>query len=201
MQTPKVGSFVRVEVNNLSAMLKNPIFCDVIPKTIIYEGQVVALDKFDPKDSFNLTTGNHSFPIRNIAIRNVVNIEVIQQNDKQSSSVQTIEVVGTKGNKYTITIDRDKITCTCPVFQFKKQQCKHIKKFLGERVEQTIQETDSKQPAERKVFSSTTKLAQARKIFVAVGGRRDQFVREVQHNLQMSTASANTYFYKIRNQK
>ena len=43
----------------------------------------------------------------------------------QLAEVLTYDVVGSKGNTYTVTNDRGNWTCTCPGFGFRRK-CRHI---------------------------------------------------------------------------
>ena len=122
MNTPSVGSQITVEVHNFSAMLTNPIFHDV-PSKRVYSGTVVPNAKWEPSNTFCLTTGDKRFPIRNIAMRNVISIDGIE-NDIIENKVKTILVNGSKGNVYTVIVDGDNITCSCPGYSFRRS-CKH----------------------------------------------------------------------------
>lgn len=211
---PKVGSTIRVEVKNFSATLLNPIFKGLVPETLVYEGTVVPNNKWDNPDTFSLTSDDPYFPVRNIAMKNVISIDGSNIVHNVQTSVRVEQVVGSKGNVYTVVIDGNKATCTYPQNQFKKQVCKHIKKVLGIENETSISKEPKAVPSKpvtkvsdkgrtpvAEADKSSSKITQAREIYVAVGGERSHFIDLVQRNLGMTVSGANTYFYKIRNEQ
>ena len=131
MNIPSVGSTIRVEVKNYSATLMNPLLKDSTPLTHTFEGTVVRNSSFDEPNTFCLTTDNPKFPIRNIAMRSVVRIDGSSVEYKDQTDTRVVMVKGSKGNEYTVVINGDKATCTCPQNQYRRQVCKHIKQVLG----------------------------------------------------------------------
>ena len=132
MNIPKVGSNIRVEVKNLSAMLSNPVLFPNEPRTKTFEGVVVERDKHDDPNSFCMTTGDAGFPVRSVMLKHVVSMNGASVDYKAQTSVRTVQVEGSKGNIYTVVINGDKAKCTCPQNTYRHQICKHIKQVLGE---------------------------------------------------------------------
>ena len=126
MNIPVIGSHIKVEVKNFSAMLLNPIFEGLVPKTVTFEGKVIPNSKWDDVDSFCMSTSRPEFPVRNIAIHNVVAIDGVASAFKVKPAVKVVQVTGSKGDVYTVTIDGDNATCTCSGYSFRKT-CSHIK--------------------------------------------------------------------------
>jgi hypothetical protein len=129
MNIPSVGSVIRVEVPNFSAMLTNPIFND-LPTSKFFEGTVIQNSDFDDPKSFCITTSNEKFPIRNILFKNVISINGASVDYNAQTTVKTVQVAGSNGNVYTVVINGEKSTCTCPQNTYRHQMCKHIKQVL-----------------------------------------------------------------------
>jgi len=109
-----------------------------------YEGDRVDLPKWINYPAIALTTGESSkFKTRIIPTLNIVSIDSAEDslaiiaelelkfnlnNKKQEDKI--IEVDGSKGNVYTVTLGKNGTNnCTCPAFQFRRA-CKHIEKVL-----------------------------------------------------------------------
>ncbi len=126
---PKVGSKVQVITHNHSAVDRN-LFPDT-PTTNHYAGIVLQSEKDDDVNTFRLT-GDDTFPIRVIALRNVVSVdglEVYMGSIQRQEHIVTVE--GSKGDEYVVTIGANgKNTCTCPAFSYRKMVCKHITNVL-----------------------------------------------------------------------
>lgn len=52
-------------------------------------------------------------------------VRLVQTTDV-SSETSTWHITGSRGDKYTITRRNGKYKCTCPVFTYRAQECKHI---------------------------------------------------------------------------
>ena len=67
--------------------------------------------------------------IREIPLHRVTNIEYfdghIATKESLDNTVKTFTVEGSRGSRYTVIQEKNKWTCTCPGFQFRKS-CKHI---------------------------------------------------------------------------
>lgn len=93
-----------------------------------FEGEVVATPKWVDYPAIALTTGNkgRDFPVRIIAQDQIVSINNEKFVAKKiNPTVRTFEVVGSKGDKYTVTVDGSYKTCTCQAFMFRRN-CRHI---------------------------------------------------------------------------
>ena len=116
---------MKVVVRNVLA--KNPAYA-FMPKTYEFEGEVVATPKWVDYPAIALTTGNkgRDFPIRIIAQDQIISInneEFVAK--KINPTIRTFEVIGSKGDKYTVTVDGTHKTCTCQAYTFRRS-CRHI---------------------------------------------------------------------------
>jgi hypothetical protein len=77
--------------------------------------------------TFNMT-GSKDFPERNIALKNVVNLEILS-GGKARLLEKNLEVkaykVESKSKVYLVTKADTKYTCTCIGFQYHRK-CKHV---------------------------------------------------------------------------
>jgi hypothetical protein len=124
LSIPAVGSRVRVTTRH-----KEIFYWATKPyREHLYEGEVVASNKWDQPNSFKLFTGNPDWPDSVIHVDNVHDIQYIKGSPGQSveSKNKTWTVTGSRGDKYVITQSGTKFTCTCSGFQFRRQ-CKHVK--------------------------------------------------------------------------
>jgi hypothetical protein len=124
LSIPAVGSRVRVTTRH-----KEIFYWATKPyREHLYEGEVVASNKWDQPNSFKLFTGNPDWPDSVIHVDNVHDIQYIKGGPGQSveSKNKTWTVTGSRGDKYVITQSGTKFTCTCSGFQFRRQ-CKHVK--------------------------------------------------------------------------
>ena len=98
-----------------------------MPETYEFEGNLVKPPKWVNFDAVALTTGDPKFPVRLIDKNDIISIddEEVELAIKPSSTVKVYEVAGSKGNSYTVTIDGDSKSCSCPAFSFRRH-CKHI---------------------------------------------------------------------------
>lgn len=109
------------------------------PDKITYTGKVVGRAEYDAKDSIRIT-GDLSMPIRVLQFK-----DIITWNGKPFHYTPTevapkvvppkpvvVEVAGSKGNVYKITIKPDgSKSCSCPGFGF-RSHCKHIDAYNAE---------------------------------------------------------------------
>ena len=123
--SPNPGSIIKV-------MYRTPdqLYHDLAERIDIeYIGTVLPVNKWDLPDTFNLSTGNSEFPMRVISLHRVVNIEYVSGEGREITAndfeTKEFQVVGSKGDMYTVTRTGHKYTCTCVAFQWKKH-CKHI---------------------------------------------------------------------------
>lgn len=123
---------VTIEVEHRSPMLV-AVFGEQ-PKTLIYKGKVVGSADYDPKDSIRIT-GDHQMPIRVITKAKIVNYNgkpfkyTPTLDPKKPAPPKTVQVEGSKGKTYTLTIKEDgSKSCSCPGFGF-RGSCKHIDNY------------------------------------------------------------------------
>lgn len=131
------GDEVTVVLHNASIRL--PALGHNIPDTITYQGIVQSRADYDDADSIRIT-GDATMPVRVLAFKHIVSLNdkpfkytpaVIEpkKNKKEKSEIRTVEVEGSKGNKYTLTIRPEGgITCSCPGFGF-NGKCKHVTNY------------------------------------------------------------------------
>ena len=110
-----------------NSLASNPAY-SFMPKTYIFEGDIVATPKWVEYPAIALTTGNkgRDFPIRIIPQADIISInneEFVAEKINPAKRVFT--VVGSKGDDYTVTVDGSHKTCTCHAYQFRRN-CKHI---------------------------------------------------------------------------
>lgn len=97
-----------------------------------YTGTVVSSAKYDDPESFRMTTGDSSFPIRTIDLNRVVSL--IDSNGingdmkiKKKIEITSWEVKSDsrKGGFYTVTREGEHFSCTCVGYGFRKS-CRHV---------------------------------------------------------------------------
>ncbi len=93
-------------------------------------GIVEKATKFTPPNFVRIVTDFDSpVRIREIPLHRVTNIEYadgrIANQETVKEDTETWLVDGSKGSKYTVIRTKNKWTCTCPGFQFRKT-CRHI---------------------------------------------------------------------------
>lgn len=103
-----------------------------VSKTTI-TGVVEKATKFTPPDFVRIVTDFDSpVRIREIPLNRITNLEyadgsiAIQEAVKDETQVWA--VTGSKGSRYTVIRTRNKWTCTCSGFQFRKS-CRHIQEL------------------------------------------------------------------------
>jgi hypothetical protein len=125
---------VTIEMEHRSPML--PAVFGEQPKTITYKGKIVGSADYDPKDSLRIT-GDTQMPIRVITFAKIVSYNgkpfkytpTVVVDPKKPAPPKTVQVEGSKGKTYTITIREDGgKTCSCPGFGF-RGSCKHIDNY------------------------------------------------------------------------
>lgn len=109
-------------------------YSQYLPKTNTYTGELVDAPKWHP-NAVCITTGDLSFPVRTIDRDRVLSITgavlppVKSTKKTAKNKTKTFSVEGSKGKKYTVTLDGNQASCTCPGFQFRKT-CKHVTEIL-----------------------------------------------------------------------
>lgn len=113
---------MQVKVKNI-LYPKSHLYACPQPEYFVYEGDEVESPKW-AKDSLCLTTNNKDFPIRIIDRSRIVEINSAKMQQFEPRD-KVIMVKGSRGETYTVTIDKNGASCTCKGFQF-RGSCKHI---------------------------------------------------------------------------
>lgn len=131
---PRVGEKIKVEVKHTSNLL--PKLYPKAPKSVVYEGQVLRSEDYDPPGTIRIT-GEGDMPLRVILINRILKWNGVKTDFKPSKTTiaspkvkepkeRFVIVKGSKGNKYKVTIDaRGNKTCTCTGFGYRRT-CRHI---------------------------------------------------------------------------
>ena len=93
-----------------------------------YEGEAVPVPTWVDYPAIAMKTGRkgRDFPVRIIDLSNVISIDDKPYTPQDlPKSRREIQVTGSKGDIYTVTVDGKHKTCTCQAFQFRRN-CKHI---------------------------------------------------------------------------
>jgi hypothetical protein len=97
------------------------------PEFFFYEGEQVPKYKWSEDGTICLTTGDARWPVREIHPSVIVSIDdVAPPAPVVETTTRTVEVAGSKGSVYHVTISPQGRSCTCSGFQFRKS-CKHTK--------------------------------------------------------------------------
>lgn len=121
MQVPVLGSKVKVKVRNSMG----PVMIPPQPNFTEFEGTVVAPYKWMRGDQFSIT-GDIDWPVRVFTMALVEDISLLSGTMQEvATDTKTWVVDGSKGNKYNVTRNGTKWSCTCPGFGF-RNVCKHI---------------------------------------------------------------------------
>lgn len=100
------------------------------PVATTVTGIVDSATKFTPANFVRILTDFDSpVRIREIPLHRVTNIEYfdgrVATKESTNNAVKTFIVEGSRGSKYTVIQEKNKWTCSCPGFQYRKT-CKHI---------------------------------------------------------------------------
>lgn len=121
MQVPTVGSVVKVR----ASFRQGPMMIPPRPAFTVFEGKILPSYKWLTDREFCMS-GDSDYPIRVINMDMVDGIELVSGNFKEvKTDTQVFVVEGSKGNKYTVTKNKQGWKCTCPGFGF-RGQCKHV---------------------------------------------------------------------------
>jgi len=123
MNIPNAGAVVRVTTR----FRNNYLYDKSEYRYNTYEGTVVPNEKFDAPATFCMT-GDARMPIRNIAMANVMKLEVLKGSARKVASQSGVRVFRVKSDKnvYTVTMQASRFQCTCVGFQYRRH-CRHTK--------------------------------------------------------------------------
>ena len=96
-----------------------------MPDTYEYEGELVGTPKWVDYPAIALTTGDKRFKFRLIAHSDIISMDGEKIKLKLQDTKKVIQVTGSKGDVYTVTIDGSHKTCTCQAYTFRRS-CRHI---------------------------------------------------------------------------
>ena len=115
---------MRVVVRN-EKYAKRHLWAYPQPETFVYEGEQVPAYKWSEPGTVCLTTGDPRWPVREIHPSNIISIDdsAVEQ-PKQAPAERTIQIAGSKGSTYFLTVGAKGRSCSCPGFSFRKS-CKH----------------------------------------------------------------------------
>lgn len=93
--------------------------------------EVLKSEKWFKPDQFKISSDCNHMSFRVISMNNVISINGSTTSESSNNNTQIVHIEGSKGNKYTVTIQNNNqaISCTCPGFQF-RNQCKHLQKAV-----------------------------------------------------------------------
>lgn len=121
MQVPTVGSVVKVR----TSFRQGPMMIPPQPAFTMFEGKILPSYKWLTDREFCMS-GDKDWPIRVISMDIVEGIELVSGELKEVKTASDVFIVeGSKGNKYTVTRNKQGWKCTCPGFGF-RGQCKHV---------------------------------------------------------------------------
>lgn len=90
-----------------------------------YEGELVATPKWVEYPAIALSTNDSKFKFRIIAKEDIVEINGKQNTEQLKNKAKEVIIKGSKGDTYTVSIDKDSYSCTCSGFMFRRS-CRHI---------------------------------------------------------------------------
>lgn len=95
--------------------------------TVYKNVEVLPPEKWLSSAQFMITSDDPRMGFRVIDIKNVTDISNGAPSDGTDTGVQTVNIKGSKGNKYLVTLqDGRAVSCTCPGYSFRKT-CRHLK--------------------------------------------------------------------------
>lgn len=96
-----------------------------IPEYHDYEGDQVQAPKWAEPGTICITTGDLAFPVRMIHPDNIISVDEVAYEPKIEGGPRIVEVKGSRGGTYQVTITKHGRSCTCPGYGFRRS-CKHI---------------------------------------------------------------------------
>ena len=117
---------MRIKVKNLLWDKRHLYAVGVIREFYEYDGTQVPAPKGAAPGTICLTTGQAKFPIRRIDPEYIVSIDdTAVEAPTVSQEIKVVDIAGSKGNTYQVTITPTGRSCTCSGYEFRKS-CKHI---------------------------------------------------------------------------
>lgn len=116
---------MRIKVKNLLWEKRHLYAVGVIREFYEYEGDQVPAPKSAVPGTICLTTGQVKFPVRMIDPAYIVSIDDTEVAPASVPEVKVIDIAGSKGKTYQVTITPMGRSCTCTGYEYRKS-CKHI---------------------------------------------------------------------------
>ena len=100
IQLPSANSLVKVTTKHRNI---NYFTCKEHPfQFFTVEGVVIPNSKFADANTISIKTGNKDFPVSEITIRNIVDIEII--NGKMTNSTKSYNIKSSSGGNYAVRL-------------------------------------------------------------------------------------------------
>jgi hypothetical protein len=116
---------MRLKVRN-RLFAKRELYASHQAEFYYVEGEVIPTPKWVDYEAVTVRTGDGKFDFRIVEAAMIVEMDGSSFVAALTPKASTIEVKGSKGNIYTVTIGAKYSSCTCQAFQFRRS-CKHIK--------------------------------------------------------------------------
>lgn len=130
MELPGIGSIVSVTTKTRNTYYFTYKEQPFDYKT--YNGRVVKNEKWLQANYLSVETGDANYPIAMIAHSNIDSIKVISS--VGGNKYQQFPVVGSKGQKYTVSKTGEHYSCDCTGFKY-YNKCKHINLVRNDKYE------------------------------------------------------------------
>lgn len=119
----------------ITVRIQNPLWpyrerYDYVPPFAEFTGRLMPNPSWVTSDSFCLSTGDENFPFRIIQKDSIECAWLHSETQESQSSFRTYEVMK-NGKKYVVTFDRNKFTCTCTGFSYRRT-CSHIEGVMND---------------------------------------------------------------------
>lgn len=97
-----------------------------IPEFYDREGEIVPSPKWAEPGTICLTTGDPMFPVRTIHPNLIISVDDVPVEEKVTKpETRIIDVPGSKGAVYSVTITPHGRSCNCPGYSYRRS-CRHI---------------------------------------------------------------------------
>jgi hypothetical protein len=121
---------MKVKVRD-SKYAKRELYGFNIAEYYFVEGTQIETPKWVDYPAMTIRTGSGKYDFRIIDAANIVEIDYIAYTQPVSTpKFKTVDVRGSKGDIYKVTIGDKHSSCTCHAFMFRKS-CKHIREAIA----------------------------------------------------------------------
>ena len=127
---PEVGKSVTVTTDWSDVVETSTPTVRIVYGKGVHTGTVLKNNDWNDPASFNITTGRPEFPVANIPLHRVIDIQYVDGTeaaivDDVDDDSETWSMSGSKGNEYVVTRRGDTWSCECVGWQY-RSQCKHV---------------------------------------------------------------------------